>query len=66
MPFETFEVFFACPDAAGVEAVHALNRQEALEIASADHPGCALAAFHQAMIPASYRDSLFQDWLATL
>lgn len=63
---ETFEVFFACPDAAGVEAVHALNRQEALEIASADHPGCTLAAFHQAMIPASYRDSLLQDWLATL
>ena len=66
MGLQSFEVFFACPDRSGIDAVHALNRQEALEIASADHPGCELAAFHRSMIPASYRDSLLQDWLASL
>ena len=61
-----YEVFYACPQQAGIDEVTAANRQEALQIAAQSHPDCTLAAFHSALIPTSLRQELLADWLQTV
>ena len=62
----SYRVLFSGPEAFGIEPVEAVDSSDALEKASALHPGCLMSALEAERVPVHLRQYELASWLKTL